>query len=136
MNKFQYAGIAAIALVLDVLIHVNSVARNIDTGTVATVGQIAIAVAASALALAGITGQANAQSAKLDIISDQTNGHLQSNIAKAIQESLPPVVHEAVAAIVPVPIPVPTVVMGTPVPAAGLPPTPPAMPLTTEGKPR
>lgn len=81
MNKFAYAGIAAISLILNVLIHVNSIARNIDPGTVATVGQIAIAVAASALALAGITGQANAQSGKLDTIVHQTNGDMQTGVA-------------------------------------------------------
>jgi len=81
VSKFAYAGIAAMSLILDVLIHVNSIARNIDTGTVATVGQIAIAVAASALALAGITGQANAQSGKLDTIVHQTNGDMQTGVA-------------------------------------------------------
>jgi len=84
VNKFSYAGIAILSLILDVLIHVNSISRDIDTGTVATVGQIAIAVAASSLALAGITGQQSAQSGKLDTIVDQTDGHLQVGVAENV----------------------------------------------------
>lgn len=152
VSKYAYAAIAGMALFLDILIHVNRISAGIDTGTVATVGNIAIAVAASSLALAGITGQANAQSgklndlvgqqtaqsAKLDTITDQTNGKLHSNVVAAVEAAVAPAVRDAVSTILPVPVPVPTVVMGTPVPAAGLPPIPvqPAIPLNTEGKPQ
>lgn len=127
MSKYSYAGIAIMSLILDVLIHINSISKNIDPGTVATVGQIAIAAAASSLALAGITGQQNAQSGKLDTIVHQTDGAMhetvQSAIDAAVRNAVPPVIKEAVSTIIPVPVPVPTVVMGTPVPAGGLPPT-------------
>lgn len=133
MSKFAYAGIAAMALILDLLIHINSISRNIDSGTVLSVGNIAIAVAASSLALAGITGQQNAQTDKLDKIVHQTNGAMHETVQQAVdaavRTSIPPVLKETVSSIIPVPIPVPTIVMGTPVTPAGAPPTqpPPAM---------